>query len=216
MTEVLQKTEPLTDEQFDELLQMDINKLSTVQRSQYLYAMAKRAGLDPALKPFDTLVLGGKLILYANSSAADQLRDKYNISVETLSEGLLQLGTTLREDVYVVRKRATMPTSDGLRTQTDIGAVDITGLKGESLSNAIMKAHTKADRRVTLGIKGIGLPDVSEISSIEGARGKEPLTEPRVVTVTPNPTPDLPVEVEVVQPSNGIRRKYPPAVAPVG
>jgi hypothetical protein len=217
MTEALVKTEaPLTEEQIAGLLQMDINKLSMTQRSQYLYVMAKRAGLDPALKPFDMLPLGGKLILYANSSATDQLREIYKISIETLDEGALMIGTQVRDDVYVVRKKATIfdIETGTYRYQTDVGAIDIMGLKGESLANAIMKAHTKADRRVTLGIKGLGIPDVSELEAIPGGGGKEPLTAPRVITVTPTPAPEPPEQAQVVTNGNG-KRKFPPAVAPV-
>ena len=46
----------------------------------------------------------------------------------------------------------------------------ITGLKGEALANALMKAETKAKRRVTLSLCGLSWPDESEVESIPEAR----------------------------------------------
>jgi hypothetical protein len=55
------------------------------------------------------------------------------------------------------------------RTDMEIGAVMIGGLKGEALANAHMKALTKAKRRVTLSISGLGWMDETEISSVPSA-----------------------------------------------
>jgi hypothetical protein len=50
------------------------------------------------------------------------------------------------------------------------GAVSIGTLKGEAKANAIMKAETKAKRRVTLSISGMGWTDESEVDSIPSAK----------------------------------------------
>ncbi|MDU5950540.1 MAG: hypothetical protein E6Z15_26195, partial [Paenibacillus macerans] len=42
-------------------------------------------------------------------------------------------------------------------------------LTADELANAIMKAETKAKRRVTLSLSGLGMMDESEIETIEGA-----------------------------------------------
>jgi hypothetical protein len=60
------------------------------------------------------------------------------------------------------------------RTDSSIGAVSIAGLKGEAKANALMKAETKARRRVTLALCGLGVLDESEIETIPGARVGEP------------------------------------------
>jgi hypothetical protein len=67
------------------------------------------------------------------------------------------------EDVYVVTARATLPTG---RTDESVGAVTIAGLKGEALANAYMKCETKAKRRVTLSIVGLGMLDETELETI--------------------------------------------------
>ena len=46
------------------------------------------------------------------------------------------------------------------------GAVPIAGLKGEEFANALMKAETKAKRRATLSICGLGVLDETEVETI--------------------------------------------------
>jgi hypothetical protein len=69
--------------------------------------------------------------------------------------------------VLVVTARATMP--DG-RVDESIGALPIDKLQGEARANALMKCETKAKRRVTLSICGLGMLDESEI---EGAQATD-------------------------------------------
>ena len=54
-----------------------------------------------------------------------------------------------------------------LPLQTSIGAVSIKGLQGENLANALMKAETKAKRRVTLSLAGLGWLDETENVAVE-------------------------------------------------
>ena len=68
--------------------------------------------------------------------------------------------------VYQVTSKASLP--DGRCTES-IGAVNIAGLKGEAYANAIMKAETKAKRRATLDLLGLGVLDESETESIPNA-----------------------------------------------
>jgi len=52
------------------------------------------------------------------------------------------------------------------RQDASTGAVCIKNLKGDDLANAIMKAETKAKRRATLSICGLGILDESETDTI--------------------------------------------------
>jgi hypothetical protein len=61
------------------------------------------------------------------------------------------------------------------------GAVSLVGLRGEALANAIMKAETKAKRRATLSICGLGFLDETEIETIPDARSEPSQPEPRVL-----------------------------------
>nr|MBA2706681.1 hypothetical protein [Gemmatimonadaceae bacterium] len=52
----------------------------------------------------------------------------------------------------------------------DIGVVTMGALKGDALANALMKAVTKAKRRVTFSICGLGTLDETELETIPGTR----------------------------------------------
>ncbi|EMV9608603.1 hypothetical protein ACT26W_001747 [Campylobacter coli] len=135
------------------LVKGDLSKLSDVERASYVKNLCESLGLNMLTKPFEYIVLNGKLTLYANKSATDQLRQIRKVSI-TKTE-VAQVG-----DIYMVTAYAATP--DG-RTDCDTGALNIKNLGGDNLANAIMKAITKAKRRVTLSICGLGMFDESEL-----------------------------------------------------
>lgn len=118
-------------------------------------------GLDPFTKPFDILRLNGKEVLYCTRSGTQQLNKLHKVSHLITSRD-----TNQEAGVYIVTSKASLP--DGRCTES-IGAVNIAGLKGEAYANAIMKAETKAKRRATLDLLGLGVLDESEAESIPNA-----------------------------------------------
>jgi hypothetical protein len=138
----------------------DLSKLSPSQRVAYYHATCKSLGLNPLTKPFDYITLSGKLTFYAKRDCTDQLRRIHGVSVSFTSRERV-------DDVYVVTARATMP---GGRSDESTGVVALGNARGENLANAMMKAETKAKRRVTLSIVGLGILDESEIDSVSDAR----------------------------------------------
>jgi hypothetical protein len=118
-------------------------------------------GLDPYTKPFDLLRLNGKEVLYCTRSGTQQLNKLHKVSHLITSRD-----TNQEAGVYIVTSKASLP--DGRCTES-IGAVNIQGLKGEAYANAIMKAETKAKRRATLDLLGLGVLDESEAESIPNA-----------------------------------------------
>lgn len=138
----------------------DLSALSTAQRVQYYNAVCESVGLNPLTKPFDYITLNGKLVLYAKRDCTDQLRKIHSVSVVITSR-------EKQGDVFIVTARATLPSG---RTDESIGAVSIGRLSGDALGNAYMKAETKAKRRVTLSICGLGLLDETEVDSIPSAQ----------------------------------------------
>lgn len=142
------------------LIEGDLSKLTPEQRVQYYLRVCESMGLNPFTRPFDYIVLNGRLTLYAKRDATDQLRKIHGVSVQIVARETIG-------DLYVVTARATMP--DG-RYDESIGAVSIAGLRGDALANAMMKAETKAKRRVTLSICGLGILDESEIETIPEAK----------------------------------------------
>lgn len=146
------------------LVKGDLSKLSDVERASYVKNLCESLGLNMLTKPFEYIVLNGKLTLYANKSATDQLRQVRKVSI-TKTE-VAQVG-----DIYMVTAYAATP--DG-RTDCDTGALNIKNLGGDNLANAIMKAITKAKRRVTLSICGLGMLDESELETIKQKRFLNP------------------------------------------
>jgi hypothetical protein len=138
----------------------DLSRLSPDERSRYYVETCNSLHLNPLTQPFQYITLNSRLTLYATRAATDQLRALHHVSIQIVSSEVIG-------DLYVVRARATLP--DG-RTDEEIGAVAIKGLQGEALANAWMKANTKAKRRVTLAIVGLGWLDESELDGVADAR----------------------------------------------
>lgn len=137
----------------------DLSKLSPADRVSYYEAVCKSLGLNPLTQPFQYITLNGKLVLYARRDATDQLRSVNHVNITRLVRERY-------EDVYTVTASAS--TTDG-RQDESMGAVSIAGLKGEALANAMMKGETKAKRRVTLSIVGLGWLDETEVETIPSA-----------------------------------------------
>jgi hypothetical protein len=153
----------------------DLEKLTPDQRVDYYNRVCESVGLNPLTQPFAYIKLNNKLTLYALRACTDQLRSVHGVSVEDMIEGE-------RDGVFIVT--AKVRDKDG-RTDIAKGAVNISGLKGEALANALMKAETKAKRRATLSICGLGMLDETEVSDIADAR---PAPRPQA-TLAPPPAP---------------------------
>lgn len=143
------------------ILQGDLSKLSAGDKVRYYNGYCERMGLDPFTKPFDILRLNGREVLYCTRSGTQQLNKLHKVSHLITSRD-----TNAEAGVYIVTSKASLP--DGRCTES-IGAVNIAGLKGEAYANAIMKAETKAKRRATLDLLGLGVLDESEAETIPNA-----------------------------------------------
>jgi len=142
------------------LVSGDLAGLTESQRLEYYRAVCESLGINPLTRPFEYLKLNGRLVLYATRSAADQLRAIHGISI-------VDAQIERRDDLIVVTVRGR--TRDG-REDVEVGVVSVAGLRGEALANAEMKALTKAKRRLTLSLAGLGWLDESEIETIPDAQ----------------------------------------------
>jgi hypothetical protein len=187
------KTEAQTHAEIMEnvLIRGDIAKLTIQERGQYYFQLCESLGLNSLTQPFEYIQLNGKLKLYAKKDCTDQLRFVHGVSVTELLE-------SERDSVFIVK--AKVVNAKG-RTDVSTGAVNIKGLQGEALANALMKAETKAKRRATLSICGLGMLDETEIEDIP-ASAKGPVERPRV------PSPSDPV-VRQVEPPKSIKSPDP-------
>lgn len=158
------------------ILKGDLSSLSAAERVDYYRQLCDHLDLNPVTKPFDLLTLNGKLVLYATKNAAEQLRKKNGVSIDSIDAKELK-------GVYVVTVKGH---DAGGRTDVASGAVTIGNASGDTLANLLMKAETKAKRRLTLSICGLGMLDETEIETIPGAE--------RVVSEAPsqegNDTPE--------------------------
>lgn len=139
------------------IAQGDLAKLQPGERARYYNEVCRSIGLNPLVQPFSYIVLNGKLTLYATRTCADQLRKINGVSLEIVSRQAV-------DGILTVHVRAKLP--DG-RCDEDFGSVAFPDtLKGEARANAELKAVTKAKRRTTLSICGLGWLDETEVSDI--------------------------------------------------
>jgi hypothetical protein len=157
----------------------NLANLNSAQRLAYYQAVCESVGLNPLTKPFDYIILSGRLTLYARKDATDQLRRLHHVSLRIVDREWNEPA-----GLYLVVAQAT--TADG-RSDESVGAVSVTRLTGDSLANAIMKAETKAKRRVTLAICGLGMLDETEIETVR---------EAEIVAAAPNPARLSRAEIE--------------------
>ena len=179
----------------------DLAKLTDEQRLEYYHDVCETLGLNPLTKPLDYLVLDGKLVLYARKDCTEQLRKRYGISLTIKSR-------ERQGEVYVVVAEAKLPSG---RTDESMGAVplkvhrknqvgefDITAI---GLANAVMRAETKAKRRVTLSICGMGILDESELDTVMtgGDLPDAAMIERNVREATANATGEEPPAPEITK-----------------
>lgn len=143
------------------IIKGDLSHLSPHQKTEYYMLVCQSIGINPMTKPFEYLKLNGKEVLYALKACTDQLRFTRGISTEVVSQiesnGLLVVHVRVKD-------------ADG-RSDEDIGVVSLTeNMVGDARANTMMKAVTKAKRRATLSLCGLGMLDESELETIPAAR----------------------------------------------
>lgn len=199
-----QETQIQSGALYEIVVNNDWSKMSAVSRVEAVSQICRLLKLSPLTKPIEFLTLNGKMIPYIKSSATDQIRKNENITIQT-DKGEF-MGT-----VFIVTATATAPNG---RQDRSRGVVSLMGkdgrpIQGEALANALMKAETKAKRRVTLSICGLGLLDESEVDTISGAQFRH---EPQYESAPPMPPgpprppqPTPPPHQEAPQQGDGFR-----------
>src|SRR5215469_11823468 len=154
----------------------DLSKLTTQQRVEYYAKACQSLGLNPLTRPFRFLSLNGQVQLYATRDCTDQLRKVHGITLQIVEK-------KIDGDLFIVTVRA--KTKEG-REDEDIGAVTLGQMKGDARANQLMKGLTKAKRRVTLSICGLGLLDESEVETLPNAQTYDAEAEAPPVKVAPS------------------------------
>lgn len=143
------------------LMKNDYSKLNADQKVIVYKRVCESVGLNYMTHPFGFYrQKDGTEKMYAQRTCADQLRAIHGVS-------LVEMKEEFRDDVFSVI--VTMKTKDG-RQDIDRGDVFVGGLKGLDLANARMRAMTKAKRRCTLSLCGLGWLDESEVQDSPGLK----------------------------------------------
>ena len=138
------------------ILEGDISKMSQQQKVEYTTKLCQSLGLNVLTQPFQIIKFQGKEKLYATKDCTEQLRKVHGVSVTEST-------STTVSDLLIVHVKVQDKTG---RTDVGTGAVVIANMKGEQLANQYMKAETKAKRRATLSICGMGMLDESELDTM--------------------------------------------------
>ena len=145
------------------VLRGDLSALGPAHRAAYYLRLCEQLGLNPHAQPFAFLRLNGKEVLYATRGATDQLAAIHRLNREIIDgPKVIDLAGT---KLVIAVCRATHPNG---RFETATATVPLT-----DPVNVLMKAETKAKRRATLSILGLGLLDEMELETIP-AKSQEP------------------------------------------
>jgi hypothetical protein len=170
------------------VLRGDLSGLGPVERARYYVQMCEGLGLNPHAQPFAFLRLNGKEVLYATRGATDQLAAIHKLNREIV-DGPKVIDLAGTKLVYAVC-RATHPNG---RVETATATVPLV-----DPMNVLMRCETKAKRRATLSILGLGVLDEMELETIP-ANVQEPgggvdLTPPRDEEPVAPPRGEVPME----------------------
>ena len=159
-------TELATLDNSDKILSVlvdgDLAKLTATERVNYYNAVCSSVGLNPLTKPFQFILLNGKLTMYALKGATDQLRAVNGVSIDPPK--IERADGWITVTVTGVDKTG--------RRDSEIGVVSEKDMQG-NYANSLMKAVTKAKRRLTLAMCGLGMLDETEVETIPNARVME-------------------------------------------
>lgn len=168
------------------LVRNDISKLSTSERITFIHSLCKSVGLNPLTKPIAIINLQGREVPYATKDCSEQLRKIHGVSTQIISKGIVG-------DMYEVHIKARDKHG---KEDEDFAVIPLGNNKGNDLANLMMKCVTKAKRRVTLSICGLGILDESELETIKGVKPahnpqvENPFRKEEMKDVTPQSTPE--------------------------
>jgi hypothetical protein len=161
------------------LIDGNLAQLTPQERVQLYMQTCKSLKLNPLTKPFGYILVKGwsgddeKLILYATRNCTDQLRSVYGASDVPGSLKRSESPTELTAEIAVVGRNG--------RVSTDVGVIPMEQfsrargkymLQGRDLANAKMHVVTKARRRATLALYGLGgIVDESELDTMQVVGG---------------------------------------------
>ena len=147
----LMQQDVVLDTKIQEVLARDSGRcdgLSDEQKAEYVNYLCSKVGIDPTFRPIDIIATKNGLKPYLNKGAGEIIRDTRKISIDDMQ---------IKEvnNMWVATCR--VKSLDG-RIDTDVGVCPKTGTQKSPMApnDSLMKAVTKAKRRATLSMCGLG------------------------------------------------------------
>jgi len=151
----------------------DVSGLTAEERVRHYMRLCERLRLDPSTQPLMLLRLNGRDIYYPTKGASDQLAAVWGVDRRMVERpGVVEIpgaGKIIRA-VCEAHWRG--------RVDTSTGAVPMPNGGGEALCNALLKCESKAKRRATLSILGLGMLSEDEVESIPAREKSAPSAAP--------------------------------------
>ena len=139
----------------------NIASLSEEDRTRYILALCDALGLDPRFKPVDLIPgQGGALIPYLNRGATDSLARR---------EGIQRTTVVFPKVVEIDGVKCVLCVARATDTKTGRYEERVATAISRDHQNVFMKVETKAIRRATIAVLGVGMLDESELDGIRGA-----------------------------------------------
>lgn len=173
----------------------DYSSMTREEKAALYLSVSKALGLDPRMAPLAFITIDGREVLYANKGATDQLARVHRVT-RTVTDGpkIITIETAGGRSLALAYCQVEASLADG-RRETDIGTVPVF-----DPANAMMHAITKAKRRATLAILGLGMLDVAEVADVAAAAPDRIKTERQVGdTREATPRAEVPRGVHVVR-----------------
>jgi len=137
----------------------DTGSLTAQQRAGYVTALCRALRLNPLTSPVQFIKLNGKEVLYVTRTATDQLAAIHGLNRKTVrGPEIVDIAGT---KIAICAVEVTLPNG---RSETATATLPVA-----DPAMLYMKLETKAKRRGTLAILGLGLLAEEEAESIPGA-----------------------------------------------
>lgn len=158
-----------------EAARQDSRSLTPEDRAAYVAEICRALKLNPLTRPVQFLALQGREVLYLTRGATDQLAARHGLNRETLEGPDFRVMEGVK--VAFCKVKASLPTG-----RYEVATAT---LKMASPADDLMKVETKAKRRATLSILGIGLLSEEEAESIPASERADARQAPPRATPAP-------------------------------
>ena len=199
-TKTLLEDIEISDEMAGMLARMEAQKsdpraMTAEERAGYVATLCRALRLNPLTRPAQFINLSGKEVLYLTRTATDQLAAMHSLNRKTVDGP--RVVDICGTKVGVCTVEVSLPSGRSETATATLPAADFV--------NLYMKLETKAKRRGTLSILGLGVLGEDEIETIPGAQRSTINETPTTPTQEPpqrpaNPLGDLGIEAPASRP----------------